>query len=109
MEQQAVISTPGIALADAAHSTAVQKPPAARTIPLAFIVTATVLIGLLNAFIGVQILPALDAGSAGTAMGIVLLALPTLLIPAGLAARLLNRPTPESVATSLAWIGLIAA
>jgi predicted MPP superfamily phosphohydrolase len=109
MEQQAVISTPGIALADAAHSTAVQKPPAARTIPLAFIVTATVLIGLLNAFIGVQILPALDAGSAGTAVGIGLLALSTLLIPAGLAARLLNRRTPESVATSLAWIGLIAA
>lgn len=109
MEQEAVISTPAVALTESKHSSAAQPATTTRKLPLGFLLTATTLIGLLHVFIGMQILPALDAGSGGTALGIVLLGLSTLLIPAGLAARLLNGRTPERVATSLAWVGLIAA
>ncbi|MBE0625183.1 MAG: metallophosphoesterase [Burkholderiales bacterium] len=109
MEQQAVISTSGVALDESGISTSAHKAPAKRNVPLRFIVTATALIGGLHAYMGARILPALDAGTAGTALGMGLLALSTLLIPAGLAARLLNGRTPEPVATGLAWTGLIAA
>lgn len=109
MEQQAVIGTPAIALGDSAHSAGGHKAPAARKRPLRFILTATALIGLLHAYMGVRILPDLDVGSGGTVLGIGLLALSTVLIPLGLAARLLHGRTHEHLATSLAWIGLIAA
>ncbi|MFA5912143.1 MAG: metallophosphoesterase [Burkholderiales bacterium] len=109
MEQEAAIRTPGIAIGEAGDSTAAHQAPAARKVRLGFILTATALIGLLHAFIGVQILPALDAGSGANALGIGLLVLSTLLIPAGLAARVLNGRVSERVATGLAWTGLIAA
>jgi len=109
MEQQAVISTTGVLLDESSISAGTHRAPATRNLPLGFIFSATMLIGLLHAYMGARILPALDAGTAGTILGMGLLVLSTLLIPAGLAARLLNGRTPERVVTILAWAGLIAA
>jgi len=109
MEQEAVISTPAVALAESRQSGAAQQAPARRKLPLGFILTATALIGLLHAYMGVRILPELGVGRAETLFGIVLLVLSTLLIPFGLASRLLHGRAPERVVTILAWTGLIAA
>ena len=109
MEPQAAISTQGIPLGGAGHPPAAHKAPANRKLPLGFLFTATMLIGLLHAYMGARILPALDVEFLGTILGIGLLALSTLLIPVGLAARFLKGRTPEYIATGLAWIGLIAA
>jgi predicted MPP superfamily phosphohydrolase len=105
MEQQAVIST--VVHGDSSHSTAAHKSPAVRIPPWRFILFATTLIGLLHAYMGARILPALDVGTAGFALGIGLFALSTLLIPVGLLARTLPGRVHEHIATSLAWIGLV--
>jgi hypothetical protein len=109
MEQEAVISSPAAALAEARHSGAAQQASTARKLPLGFILTATTLIGLLHAYMGVRILPDLDLGHAESMLGIGLLVLSTLLIPLGLASRLLHGRAPERFVTGMAWIGLIAA
>jgi len=84
------------------------RSPAARMPPLRFILIATSLIGLLHAYIGLRLLPALDAGDAGMGIGILLLAAGTLLIPFGLLARALQGRMNQGLATSLTWAGLIA-
>ncbi len=86
----------------------IDRPAARPRIPLRFILTATTLIGLLHAYIGARILPALEVGSGGTAIGIALLVLSTLLVPLGLLARLLAGRMHEHLATALTWAGLIA-
>jgi predicted MPP superfamily phosphohydrolase len=107
MEQQAVIDATSVVLGGSSQSTAAHKPQAVRIPPLGFILTATAVIGLLHAYMCARILPALDAGFAGTALGIGLFALSTLLIPVGLLARSLSGRVHERIATSLTWIGLI--
>ena len=107
MEQQAVIGTTSVVLGDSSHSTSAQKLPAVRFPAFGVILAVTTLIGLLHAYMGARILPALDVGTAGTALGIGLFALSTLLIPVGLLARSLSGRMHEHVATSLTWIGLI--
>ena len=82
--------------------------PAIRIPPLRFILVVTSLIGLLHAYIGLRLLPALDLGGVGTAIGIFLLALCTLLIPFGLLARVLQGRMNEGLASALTWAGLIA-
>lgn len=82
--------------------------PVIRMPPLRFILVVTGLIGLLHAYIGLRLLPALDTGDAGTAIGIFLLALCTLLIPFGLLARALQGRMSEELASALTWAGLIA-
>jgi len=106
MEQQAVIATPAVVLVDPGRASAAPSP-AARTPALGFIFTATALIGLLHVYMGARILPALDLGSVGNALGIGLFALSSLLIPAGLLARSLSARLHARLATTLAWIGLI--
>ena len=76
-------------------------------LPMRFILTVIGLTGVLHAYIGLRLLPALDPGSAGIVLGIVLLALSTLLIPFGLLARALPGRLNEPVASSLTWAGLI--
>jgi predicted MPP superfamily phosphohydrolase len=84
-----------------------RSPPAALP-PLRFILLVSSLIGLLHAYIGLRLLPALDTGGAGMAIGIFLLALCTLLIPFGLLARALQRRMHQRLAGTLTWTGLIA-
>lgn len=79
-----------------------------RMPPLRFILGVTGLIGLLHAYIGLRLLPALDAGAAGTAIGIFLLALCAVLIPFGLLARALPGRMNAGLASALTWAGLIA-
>ena len=76
-------------------------------LPMRFIMTVIGLTGVLHAYIGLRLLPALDPGSAGIVLGIVLLALSTLLIPFGLLARALPGRLNEPLASSLTWAGLI--
>ncbi|TSA15818.1 MAG: metallophosphoesterase [Betaproteobacteria bacterium] len=109
MEKEAVIRTPGVAPADAAHAAAQPKAPVTRKLPLGLILTATTLIGLLHAYMGVRILPDLAIGQDAILLGIGLLVVSTLLIPVGLASRLLHGRAPERVVTGITWIGLIAA
>ena len=68
--------------------------------PPRLILVVTSLIGLLHAYVGLRLLPALDLGGAGTAIGIFLLALCTLLIPFGLLARALQGRMNEGLALS---------
>ena len=82
--------------------------PATRMPPLRFILVVTSLIGLLHAYVGLRLLPALDLGGAGIAIGIFLLTLCTLLIPFGLLARALQGRMNEGLASALTWAGLIA-
>jgi len=84
------------------------RSPATRMPPLRLILVVTGLIGLLHAYIGLRLLPAIDLGVAGTAVGIFLLALCTLLIPFGLLARALQGRMNEGYASTLTWAGLIA-
>jgi len=82
--------------------------PTSRIPPMRFILVATGLIGLLHAYVGLRLLPALDPGAAGIAVGLLLLALCTLLIPFGLLARALSARLDERLASSLTWAGLLA-
>ena len=82
--------------------------PATRLPPLRFILVVTSLIGLLHAYVGLRLLPALDTGGAGTAIGVLLLALCTLLIPFGLLARALQGRMHDGLASALTWAGLLA-
>ncbi len=82
--------------------------PATPLPPPRLVLIVTSLVGLLHAYIGLRLLPALDAGGAGTAIGIVLLALCTLLIPVGLLARALQGRMKQGLASALTWAGLIA-
>ncbi|MDP1611034.1 MAG: metallophosphoesterase [Sulfuritalea sp.] len=84
------------------------RSAAIRMPPLRFILIASGLIGLLHAYIGLRLLPALDTGGAGTVIGILVLAAGTLLIPFGLLARALPGRLHEGVAGALTWTGLIA-
>ena len=76
-------------------------------LPMRFILTVISLIGLLHTYIGLRLLPALDLGSVGTVVGILLLVLCTLLIPLGLLARASPGRLNEPLASSLTWAGLI--
>lgn len=63
------------------------------------------LLALLHFYIGMRLMPPLDLNAAGTAAGIFLLALSTLLLPAGLLA---SRFRQWRHADQLAWTGLLA-
>ena len=89
-------------LAKAAPSSASK---AWRGPPLRFLLTATVLVALLHAYIGWRLLPELALGAVGQGLLIGYLVLSTLLVPAGLLARVIER---QRLADTLAWIGLLA-
>jgi predicted MPP superfamily phosphohydrolase len=90
-------------------STGRDKSSKFRAPPWRFVATATGLIGLLHAYIGWRLLPALDLGMAGTALGVLLLGISTLLVPAGLMARALSARLDERSGAALAWLGLLTA
>jgi predicted MPP superfamily phosphohydrolase len=79
-----------------------------RLPPMGFLLPAISLIGLVHAYIGLRLLPALDLGPLGTVVGILFLALCTLLIPFGLLARWMAGRKSERIAVTLTWAGLIA-
>lgn len=105
---------PAAALPDAAAGARppgrhrIPAAPAAPLPPLRLILIVTGLVGLLHAYIGLRLLPALGTGGAGTAIGIFLLAQCTLLIPFGLLARALQGRMNQGLAGALTWAGLIA-
>jgi hypothetical protein len=83
-------------------------PPAAskawRGPPLRFLLIATAVVALLHVYIGWRLLPELALGAFGQGLVVAYLALSTLLVPAGLLARVIER---QQLADTLAWIGLL--
>ncbi len=73
--------------------------------PLRFLLIATTLVGLLHAYIGWRLLPDLGLPPLGNCLLIAYLLLSSLLMPAGLMARVIQR---QQLADTLAWIGLLA-
>lgn len=84
-----------------------QSSTVAPKFPLRFILTAISLVGLLHAYIGLRLLPALDLGATGKAVGIIFLILCAVLIPFGLLSRALAKQFDERLANALTWTGLI--
>ena len=73
--------------------------------PRRAIIVVLSLLALLHLYIGWRLLPALDLHPAGTAAGVLLLAMSTLLLPAGLLSSRFKR---WRGADQLAWAGLLA-
>jgi predicted MPP superfamily phosphohydrolase len=73
--------------------------------PRRLIITVVSLLGLLHAYIGWRILPALAAPPVLTILGSLLLLLSLALIPAGLLARAVRQ---QPLSDRLAWVGLTA-
>ena len=73
--------------------------------PRRVIVIVLSLLALLHFYIGVRLLPAMDLHPAGVATGVLLLALSTVLLPAGLLSSRFKR---WRGADQLAWAGLLA-
>ncbi|MES2017211.1 MAG: metallophosphoesterase [Pseudomonadota bacterium] len=73
--------------------------------PRRVIVVVVSLLVLLHFYIGMRLLPAMDLHPAGVAFGVLLLALSTLLLPAGLLSSRFKR---WRGADQLAWAGLLA-
>lgn len=74
-----------------------------------FLLIATALLGLVSAYVGVRLLPALPLGSTGRALGIVVLCLPVVFAAAGTLARYFSRPRLARLAISagslmLGWV-----
>ena len=67
--------------------------------------TVLSLLGLLHIYIGLRLIPAMGLGASGVATGMLLLALSTLLLPAGLLSSRFKR---WRGADQLAWAGLLA-
>ena len=73
--------------------------------PTRVIVIVLSLLALLHLYIGLRLLPAMDLDPLGIGIGVLLLVISTLLLPAGLMASRLKR---WRGADQLAWIGLLA-
>ncbi len=73
--------------------------------PRSTILTVLSLLGLLHFYIGMRLMPAMQLGTVGLALGIALLVLSTLLMPAGLMASRLKR---WRWADQLSWAGMLA-
>jgi predicted MPP superfamily phosphohydrolase len=73
--------------------------------PTRVIVIVLSLLALLHLYIGLRLLPAMDLNPLGIGIGVLLLVISTLLLPAGLMASRLRR---WRGADQLAWIGLLA-
>lgn len=69
------------------------------------IVTVLALLALLHLYIGMRLMPPMGLNAAGTAVGVFLLVLSTLLLPAGLLASRLRHGRR---ADEVAWVGLLA-
>jgi len=69
------------------------------------VITVLALLALLHLYIGLRLMPPMDLNAAGTAAGVFLLVLSTLLLPAGLLASRLRQGRR---ADELAWVGMLA-
>jgi predicted MPP superfamily phosphohydrolase len=95
------VSADGVTSSQTSSQTSSLKPP------INFLLVAVSFIGLLHVYIGARLLPALDLGSTGFAIGALLLMLSTLLIPMGVLTRPLSVRLGERFATILTWAALI--
>lgn len=84
-----------------------QPPVVAPSLPQRFIVIVASLVGLLHTYIGLRLMPALELSATGTALGVIFLALSTVLIPFGLLARMVTGRLDDRLADVLTWAGLI--
>jgi hypothetical protein len=73
---------------------------------LRFLLTVTLVLALLHAYVGWRLLPALPIGVSGWIIGITLLALSTLLIPLGMLSRFVI--ARQSLADRFTWAGALA-
>ncbi|MES2322846.1 MAG: metallophosphoesterase [Pseudomonadota bacterium] len=73
--------------------------------PRRVLLTVLGLLSLLHIYIGMRLIPDIDPGPWGVAAGVVLLAMSTLLMPAGLVSSRYRR---WKYADQLAWVGLVA-
>lgn len=73
--------------------------------PLRFLLIATAIVGLLHAYIGWRLLADLALPATGHALVVIYLLCSSLLMPAGLMARAIQR---QHLADTLAWVGLLA-
>ena len=80
-----------------------QRIPAGR---LRFLLVVITIIGILHAYIGWRLLPALPIGLTGWIIGIACLTLSTLLLPMGLLARFVL--AREIDADKVSWVGYLA-
>ena len=71
-----------------------------------FMLTATTLVALMHAYIGIRLVPGLPGGTAVTTAAIIALIVSTLLIPLGMLARFVIQRQPLSDRVS--WIGVLA-
>ena len=71
-----------------------------------FVLRATLIVGLLHAYIGWRLLPDLPGGAVVAGVGVTVLALSTLLIPWGMLARFLIARQPLS--DRVTWAGVLA-
>lgn len=86
-----------------------QPRPAPARIPAQlrrFALTVIPLVGGLHAYIGWRLLPALPTGTAGLLVGVLLLSLSALLIPAGMMARFLV--ARQALADRISWAGSLS-
>ena len=83
--------------------------PAATSVPagmIRFMLTATTLVALMHAYIGIRLVPDLPGAAAMTTAAITLLIVSTLLIPLGMLARFVIQRQPLSDRVS--WVGVLA-
>lgn len=86
-----------------------QLRPASARIPAQlrrFALTVIPLVGGLHAYIGWRLLPALPIGTAGLLVGVLLLSLSALLIPAGMLAR--HLVARQALADRISWAGSLS-
>ena len=82
------------------------SPPGLPRRLVRFALTVTVILVVLHAYIGWQLLPALPLGQTGSILGAASLALSALMIPLGLLARFLF--SRQELADRIAWAGSLA-
>jgi predicted MPP superfamily phosphohydrolase len=88
-----------------------QAIPAAESVHLPlrlrrFALTVIPLLGVLHAYLGYRLLPALPIGATGVAIGVLMLALSTFLMPLGMLARFLV--SRQALADRISWAGSLA-
>lgn len=89
-------------------ATSVSPRRARRRPPRRFLLIALTVVGLLHAYVGFRLLPALHLDIGALVSAAVLLAVSTLLIPLSLASPLYSGRLPKFFETALVWGGLIA-
>lgn len=106
MAQQAVVDS-FVSGADEQASPVKRDQKRRRGPPRSAILMVIAVIGLLHAYVGFRLFPALDLSIKEMLASVLLLALSTVLIPLALLAPMLSRKMPKWLESSLVWCGLI--